>query len=186
LKFRFHLKFANPNYVEEKKNLVLEWDAKGLLTFWFQNLLKTIGLCSNKFKWMDMIYKSHFTTYILTPKGPLSVWGTNEISGRYLEAEFLLWFFEFFLEDRKTDHLQGNIIFFSINVWEQKLYSNMLKTSSKKTFVKNWMFFECFFHRLYFCLFGKLWFIPFGFVIRKLWTILFWGHLEHLPKEKTL
>jgi len=39
----------------------------------------------------------------LTPKGPLSLWGTNGILGRYLWAKILLRFFETFFEDRKVD-----------------------------------------------------------------------------------
>jgi len=49
---------------------------------------------------------------MLTPEGPLSVGGTNEILGGYLTAEFLLGFFEFSFEDRKINKLCGNIIFF--------------------------------------------------------------------------
>jgi len=40
---------------------------------------------------------------ILTPKGPLSVWGTNGISGKYLQSEFISWFSETLFEDRKTE-----------------------------------------------------------------------------------
>jgi len=39
----------------------------------------------------------------LTPNGPLSLRGTNGISGRYLWSQFLSWFFETFFEDRKTE-----------------------------------------------------------------------------------
>jgi len=46
----------------------------------------------------------------------------------------------------------------------------------------SWMYPSC---RLYFCLCVKLWFIPFGFVMRKLWTILFFGQLEHLLEKIT-
>jgi len=69
----------------------------------------------------------------------LSLWGTNEISGRYLRAEFLSSFFEFFFEDRKTNKLHGNIILFSIGAQEQNLCPNKLKTrkrGQKKKFAK--------------------------------------------------
>ena len=140
------------------------------------------------------IERLQITFAVLTPKSPLSVRGTNQISGRYLRAEFLSWFFENFIEDRKTDELRGNIIFISIGAREQKLWPNKLKTGDggqsgqqKKFFKSLNFFFSIFFpHRLYFCLSGKLWFIPFGFVMRKLWTILVFGHLEHLPEKNNL
>jgi len=123
----------------------------------------------------------------LTPKGLLSLWGTDEISGRYLRAEFLYWFFETFFEDRRIDKLCGNIIFFSIVAQEQKLCSNKVKLGergSKKQFAKIWINF--FYHTLYFCLSKRLSFIPFRFVMRKLWTILFFGHSKHLPEKNNL
>jgi len=67
----------------------------------------------------------------LTPKGPLSLRGTNGISGKYLRACFLSWFFEFFLEDRKTDYIHGIIIYFSIGTQEQKLCPNKLKIGDR-------------------------------------------------------
>jgi len=67
----------------------------------------------------------------LTPKGPLSIRGTNGISGRYLQAEFLLRFFEKKFEERKIDKLSGNIIYFSIGAQEQKLCPNKLKTGER-------------------------------------------------------
>jgi len=68
----------------------------------------------------------------LTPKGPLSLQGTNGISGRYLRSQFLSEFFETFFEDRKIDKLHGNIIYFPIGAWEQKLYPNKFKTRETK------------------------------------------------------
>jgi len=62
----------------------------------------------------------------------------------YLRVEFLLRFFETSFEDRKNDYLQGNIILFSINAQEQKLYPNKLKTGEKGPQKINPKF-ECFF-----------------------------------------
>jgi len=39
----------------------------------------------------------------INPKGPLSVWWTNGILGRYLQSEFISWFSEIFFEDRKIE-----------------------------------------------------------------------------------
>jgi len=68
----------------------------------------------------------------LTPKGPLSLQGTNGISGKYLRSQFLSWFFETFFEDRKIDYLCGDIIFFPIDAWEQKLCPNKLKARENR------------------------------------------------------
>jgi len=44
-----------------------------------------------------------FTHHVsLTLKGPLSVWGTNGILGRYLRPEFVSYFFKTSFEDRKN------------------------------------------------------------------------------------
>ena len=126
--------------------------------------------------------------HCLTPKGPLSLRGTNLFLGRYLRAEILSWLFETFLEDRKSDKLHGNIIFFTIGAREQKLWQISWKQGtggslgSKKKIWKilNFFFLKFFTCRLCFCLSGKLWFIWFGFVMKKLWTFLFFGQLEHL------
>jgi len=79
--------------------------------------------------------------------------------------------------------------FFSIGAQEQKLCPNKLKTRERGQQKKNWnfevFFLEVFSHRLYIFLHVKFWFIPFGFVMRKLWTILFFGQLEHLLEKIT-
>jgi len=76
--------------------------------------------------------------------------------------------------------------FFSIGDQEQKLCPNKLKTrkGGNKKKLKFWKtILEFFSHRLYFCLHVKLWFIP--FVMRKLWTILFFRPLKHLLEKIT-
>jgi len=57
----------------------------------------------------------------------LSLQGTNEISNKYLQSQVWSSFFETFIEDRKIDYLRGDIIFFPISDWEQKLCPNKLK-----------------------------------------------------------
>jgi len=69
----------------------------------------------------------------------LSLWGTNEISGRYLWAEILSLFVETFLEDRKTDKLRGNIIFFHSvpgNKSYAQISSKQGRRGSKKKFAE--------------------------------------------------
>jgi len=64
--------------------------------------------------------------------------------------------------------------------------SKQRKGGNKKTLQNFELYFLNFFsHMSYFFLFEDLWFIPFGFVMRKLFAILFFGHLEHLPKKIT-
>jgi len=43
----------------------------------------------------------------LTPKGPLSLQGTNEILGRFLQAEFMSLFSETFLKIEKLISFAG-------------------------------------------------------------------------------
>jgi len=106
---------------------------------------------------------------LLTPKGPLSLRGTNEISGRYLQVEFLSLFFETFFGDRKTHKLRGNIIFFQ-SVPGNKSSAQISSKQGRGGSIKHFQKFELKkiknSYRVYFCLSGKLWFIPFGFVMR--------------------
>jgi len=94
----------------------------------------------------------------LTPKGLLCLWRTNEISGKYLRAEFLSYFFKFYFEDGKNDKLHGNIYFFnSFGARKQKLCPKQGERGSKKNLQK-FEFFKINFlpHKLYIFLFGKL------------------------------
>jgi len=50
----------------------------------------------------------------LSPKGPLFPWRTNGISGRYLWAEFLSWFFENFLRKEKMNSFKAYNFFQSV------------------------------------------------------------------------
>jgi len=70
------------------------------------------GKCPQRRSWVKPCPLLSGASNMLTPKGPLSLRRTNGISGRYLRADFLSWFFETFLEDRKTDYLYGNVNFF--------------------------------------------------------------------------
>jgi len=72
-----------------------------------QKIVNQIYILDWKKNWIIKSFKMD-----LTPKGPLSIRETNGISGRYLHAKFLLWFFETFFEDRKIDCLQGLVNFF--------------------------------------------------------------------------
>jgi len=82
------------------------------------------------------------------------------------------------------------IYIFSLSVYGNKSYDqislNQGRGGNKKNLLKNGKsFFWIFSHWLYFCLCGNLSFIPFGFVMRNLWIILFLGQLEHIPEKIT-
>jgi len=95
----------------------------------------------------------------------LSVQGTNGILGRYLWVEFLSLFFETCIEDRKVDKLCGNVMFFQL-VHGNKSCAQISAKQGRGSSQKKLQKFE------------------FGFVMRKLWRISFWGHVEHLLEKK--
>jgi len=110
-----------------------------------------------------------------------SLRGTNGISGTYLRDDFLSWFLETFLEDRKIDYLHGNINFFQL-VPRNKNYAQIRSKEERRGNKKKFQFF---FFLIYYIVFlhRKLWLIPFGFVMRKLWTILFSMQLEQFLEK---
>jgi len=113
---------------------------------------------------------------IYPPKGPFVPLGDNLGPGRFLRSQFVLKFFGIFWSCAVLQELCKYVIFISINAWQQKLWQNKQKWrfvgSIKKITKSQNKFFWNFYHqRLYFCLHMKLWFILFGLVMRKLWTI---------------
>jgi len=94
---------------------------------------------------------------------------------------------EFFWKIEKLNSFTGIYIYISsIGAWEQKLCRKISKQEmgGNKFFFAKFDFYF-FIIEYSFCLNGKFWFIPFGFVMRKLWTILFFGQLKHLPEKIT-
>jgi len=77
------------------------------------------------------------------------------------------------------------IYIFSIGAEEQKLCPNSSKHGREATKIIEFDFLNSLPHNLYFCLYRKLLFIPFGFVMGNLRTILFFRQLEHLFEKIT-
>jgi len=106
--------------------------------------------------------------------------GILEGLDKLLWSWFFIWIFEFLFEEKINSYIKilkiydlGHMILISISAQEQNLCYHMLK----KQFIgqhKNSKYF--FPHTKYFCLYGKLLFIPLGLVMRKLWRVLFSRH----------
>jgi len=155
---------------------------------WHEEYIKSEGIFMHQvpscIQWrFKILFWSNQERANLSSIIPLGVkWDFGQVSTGW----FFVMIFWNFLEDRKMDYLHGNHIYFSIGAWEQKLCPNKFKTRDRgkgrgvsKFFFSKFEFFwgNFFSYRFYFCLHRKLWSLTFGFVMRKLWTILFFRQL---------
>jgi len=99
-------------------------------------------------------------------------------------------FLKLFFKTEKLISFVGIYIFFQLvprNKSYAQIRSKQGREGSKINFVRIWIFFIEFFTMDYIIfLSGKLLFIPFGFVMRKLWTISFFRYLKHLAEKINL
>jgi len=120
--------------------------------------------------------KSKNRILLLAPKEPCLFRGQMGFWAGTYGCNFCHDFFNLLLKIEKLIIFVGIYIFFQ-SVPGNKSYaqsnSKQRRGGNKKKieFKKRIEFFLP--HRLYIFLHGNLWFIPFGFVMRKLWTILF-------------